>query len=1019
MKTWILFKRLLVWLILAAQAGAAQAQSLQLVSTPNPGQPAPASGGGMSEGAILSSSGRYVLFASTANNLALTTNGAAMKAVFLPPMNVFLRDRTNGTTTLVSVDVTGLGGGSDNSLPLGISPDGHYALFESVATNLVANDTNNAQDIFLRDMVAGITTLISVNTNGVVASGQSRDAVMTPDGRYIAFTSEAGDLVAGDTNGIPDIFVRDVIGGTTVVASVGAAANQVITNGASSVYYGTSETPLITPDGRYVAFYSTATNLVAGAQIGAGDIYVRDLVAGTTVWASSGAYPLLQSVLGATNGYCFNHALSTNGQFVAYEASTRNVINGLILRYNVVTGTTDLVCTNASVQGGPTQDVQDLNLSSDGRFVVFVAATNVSQGMPNDVLLWDAQSGVSTLVSGDTNGLVPTNSVCDYPAVAPDGHLVLFASSATGLTTNTLTSDWHVYVRDLQAGTTTQVDADTNGFGSAVVLATVPTLSPDGSCVAFASADSDLVPNDINREDDLFVRTLATGAVELISAHDPALPTAAAVGDSTAGCASAVSANGRYIAFATDANNLTANDTNQYRDIVVRDMSTGSNTLVSVSTNGFNGDGFSTQPTISADGRYVAFTSSSDNLVAGDTNNSQDVFVRDLQLGVTSLVSVNTGGGVGNSNSYSPVLSTNGNYVLFQSQSINLAAGLYSGTAGTANLFLRNLKLGTTWALTTDGLVAAAMTPDGSLVAYTDTLGEQMGKLYIWSTASSTRVATNTVTSPISSLSISPDGSKVAYLAGSYPDQLCVWNRASNTTQVISASQNSTLSPVMRFSQNGSALVYNRNTNTEANIGTNQVYVYYFQAGTNVLVSHAFNSSQPGSAGSDSPVISADGRFIAYRSAATNLVAGATSGIPNLYLYDQQTGINTLLSASEVNPGTGNSRSWLPVFSADGHTLVFQSWSSDLVPQTFNQKGNVMAYMLLYVSIQAGTAQGQPPCLSWPASPNSSYYVQFKNTLQDPSWQTLSGTPTNSGANAYLADPTAGTGQRFYRVMSY
>jgi len=966
----------------------------------------------MSGAPILSSSGRYVLFASTANNLALTTNGAPMLALVPAPLNVYLRDRTNGTTTLVSVDVTGLGGGSDNSLPLGISTNGRYALFESLATNLVANDTNSAQDVFLRDVVAGVTTLISVSTNGGVGSGESRDAVMTPDGRYVAFTSVSSNLVVGDTNGIPDIFVRDVIGGTTVVASAGAISP--VFNGVSS---GDSESPLITPDGRYVAFYSTATNLAPGVQTNISDIYVRDLVAGTTVWASSGALALAQSVLGVSSVSCFNQALSTNGQYVAYQASSANPTNGLVLRYNVASGATDLVGTNAPMQSGSTQDAHNLDLSPDGRFVAFVASSNFNQCMTTCVLLWDAQSGLSTLVSGDTNDLVPTNSVCDWPTVAPDGSLVCFASTATGLTTNTLTGDWHVYVRNLQAGTTTLVDADTNGCGSVVALATIPSLSPDGSCVAFACADSALVPNDVNGEDDVFVRTVATGAVELISTHDPALPTAAAVGSSATGSPCAVSADGRYIAFATDANNLTANDTNQYRDIVVRDLSAGSNTLVSVSTNGFSGNGISIQPAISADGRYVAFTSSANNLVAGDTNNSQDVFVRDLQLGATSLVSVNTSGALGNGNSYSPVLSTNGNYVLFRSQASNLAAGTFSGTD---NLFLRNLKLGTTWALTTNGFAAGAMTPDGSLVAYTDTTSARGGIFYIWNTLSSAPPTSEcAVVEGISGLAISPDGSWVAYWAGSYPQQLYAWDRAStnqhyNVTRMIASASASTPRLVLCFSQNSSALAFNQMTN-----GTNQIYVYDFQAGTNVLVSQALNSSQPGNAGSDSPVISADGRFVAYRSAATNLVAGVTSGMPNIYLYDRQTGINTLLSASQSVPGAGNSRSLLPVFSANGQTLLFQTWASDLVPQDFNQNGNMMAFMLLYVSIQSGNAQGQPPCLSWPASSNSRYRVQFKNTLQDPSWQTLSGTPTNSGAKAYLSDPTAGTGQRFYRVTTY
>ena len=150
----------------------------------------------------------------------------ALRWLFRPcrRLNVFLRDRASNTTTLVSVNLTGTGGGNGDSLPFGISTNGQFALFESAASDLVANDTNNAQDIFVRDLVNGTTTLVSVNTSGSSGNGESRDPVMTPDGRYVAFASAANDLVAGDNNGIPDIFVRDLQSNTTTLVSVGATS---------------------------------------------------------------------------------------------------------------------------------------------------------------------------------------------------------------------------------------------------------------------------------------------------------------------------------------------------------------------------------------------------------------------------------------------------------------------------------------------------------------------------------------------------------------------------------------------------------------------------------------------------------------------------------------------------------------------------------------------------------------------------------------------------------------------------
>ena len=251
--------------------------SIQLISQRDGSLPPIAGGGGSSQMPIVSADGRYLLFASTANNLALLTNGVPMSAATLPTLNVFLRDRASNTTTLVSVNLTGTGGGNGNSVPFGISTNGQFVLFESAASNLVANDTNNVQDIFVRDLVNGTTTLVSVNTNGWSGGGESRDPAMTPDGRYVTFASAAGDLVPGDTNGIPDIFVRDLQSKHDDACERWRNFNEQ-----SSLRPAASETPEITPDGRYVAFYSTATNLVPGVTT-TGEIYVRDLVARNTI----------------------------------------------------------------------------------------------------------------------------------------------------------------------------------------------------------------------------------------------------------------------------------------------------------------------------------------------------------------------------------------------------------------------------------------------------------------------------------------------------------------------------------------------------------------------------------------------------------------------------------------------------------------------------------------------------------------------------------------------------------------
>jgi Tol biopolymer transport system component len=1011
-------RRFRIWFLIAllvAVAGIgsrAAAGQFQLLTTVDPAQGPPSGGGGDSLAPTISPDGRYVLFSSLANNLVLLTNGLPLPVQIIPKLNVFLHDRTNQSTTLVSVNGTGAGGGNSDSLPAGLSADARFVLFESSASDLVPGDTNIAADIFLRDLATGTTLLVSANTNGGAGNRGSRGSVMTPDGRYVAFVSAASDLVAGDTNGLADVFLRDLQSGTTTLVSVGAMTN------ASSPAGGSSEYPDITPDGRYVAFYSTASNLVAGA-VNLGDIYVRDLVSGTTTWASSYALTAVQLLSPATtNVVCYNHLLSTNGQFLVYQASAAPLSGpgspGVVLRYNMYSGATDIISTNATVGSGMPEDVRSLDMTPDGRFVAFVANTNASPTQSTCVLVWDDQTGAITLASGDLSNSVPTNSICVSPSLSPDGRFVLFLCSSN-LVTNALAGDLHLYQRDLQAATTTLVDTDTNGFAPVLTLASAPRMSADGRLVAFECPDNGLVPADLNRSYDIVVRDLTGGTVELISARDATLPTLTPNGPSTLFNFS-VSTNGSYVAFASEADNLVSGDTNSLRDIFRCDLVHGTNVLVSVATNGASADGISSEAAISGDGRYVVFTSAADNLVAGDSNGARDVFVRDLVAGTTALVSVNSAGtGPGNGASYSPQISADGRYVFFHS----LAQNLTFPPSGYENLFVRDLQRSTNYALTftTSSIYTTpvgAMTPDGRFIAYcTD---KTSFNLCVWSTLSTTLVYSNTPGGQVD-LAVSPNGNRIAYrLTAS--GALFVIDRVTATTWSIGAAN----SVHSHFSGDGRFLVY-----AAPSSKTNQVYLYDLQYSTNYLVSHAYNSTAGAYGVSDWPEISSDGRFVAYRSAAPNIVPGDTNGVPDIFLYDRLNATTTLMSVNQYGTAAGSGRSGQPVLSGDGRMLVFLSWASDMVAQDFNLNGDLFACQLydsspiplFSVSILGGVSPAQGPWLVWPVVQGRSYTVQFKNSVLDASWQTLSGGVTIMGSQAYLNDSAAGSGPRLYRVVAY
>jgi hypothetical protein len=990
-------------------AGAA---FLQLVSQPHPSFVASASSGGDSGNAIISADGRYVLFASTANNLILNSNGVVIPPRFPPSLNAYLRDRTNGTTRLISVNLSGTGGGNGDSLPRGISTNGYYVLFESVASDLMANDTNNASDVFVRDLQSGTTMFASTSLSAEAANGSSRDSVMTPDGRYVAFVSTATNLVANDTNKISDVFVRDLQSSTTTIVSVGATP----TNSAAPT--SSSESPVITPDGRYVAFFSTATNLMSGVT-NTGEIYVRDLIAAQTRRASANARSIAYSLLGTSNVVSFCHGISADGNFVTFE-TVKNPpnfnTNGLILRQNMQTSVTDIVGTNANVTSGPSDDFYTLDMTLNGRFIAFVAnVAGYSPVVRTAIYLWDAQTGTNTLISVNRDTGLVSDGVCSSPLVSSNGQFVAFVGSGTNLVTNSLAGEFHVYIRDQQTGITKLADGDTNGVGSGVSPTTFPVLSADGRFVVFDCVNGNLVPNDRNHAADVFVRDTVAETTELISVPDSTLTSHTPNGFSGLSPTS-VSANGHYVAFSSDADDLVPGDTNGQRDVFVRDLFVGTNILVSADTNGVAAFGISLEPAISGDGRFVAFSSYANSLVADDTNNTQDVFLRDQQSGTTMLVSASQDGvHPGNNNSFSPVISTDGRYVLFHSKASNLTGGSF----GIENLFLRDVQQGTNYALTTatsgTGVSSAVITPDGHFVVYAGVLSGTTTRLYVWDTQAAARIYTNVI-SP-TAVSISPDGKWLAYLAGS-PASLNVTDLSINSNWVASAGT-FTSHPGLRFSGDGRRLVYATsavNATGDAN-AVQDVYLYDFQTRTNFLISRAFNSSSAANGVSDSPDISADGRFIVYRSAATNLVVGADTGVPDVFVKDLFTGETTLLSAS-LTGAMANNRSLMPVFSGDGRTIIFKSWATDSIVNDFNQTADIVAFAFFYADIIPGAALGDGPVISWPFVSGLNYHVQFKNDLSDSSWQEVGGTITVLGNRASLTDPAPSFAQRFYRVVA-
>lgn len=252
--------------------------------------------------ASISANGRSVAFYSYASDLvADDSNGRG---------DVFVRDLDAGTTERASVDTQG-GNSNDHSFDPSISAGGRYIAFQSLASDLVPNDGNSADDVFVRDLSEGTTVRASVDTGGGDPNDISSAPSISASGRYVSFSSEANDLVADDSNTHADIFVRDLTGGTTIRASVDSGGGDPD---------GDSSEPAISSRGRYVAFESFASDLVPEDGNGRADIFVRDLVLGTTIRASVdivGGDPDADSRLPSING---------RGQYVAFESGAGDLV---------------------------------------------------------------------------------------------------------------------------------------------------------------------------------------------------------------------------------------------------------------------------------------------------------------------------------------------------------------------------------------------------------------------------------------------------------------------------------------------------------------------------------------------------------------------------------------------------------------------------------------------------------------------------------------------------------------------
>lgn len=428
-----------------------------------------------------------------------------------------------------------------------------------------------------------LTFRSSLDSAGAQANGPSERPVITPDGRFLVFESRATNLVTGDTNGRIDIFRKDLSTGAVVRVSVEDPSDPDFVADGDNVN-ANSTGPRMTPDGRFVVFECDASDVVPNDDLTTMDVFRRDLQTGETIRISV-------NTAGATsNGDSQNASISGDGRYVAFESDASNLV------------------------------------AADGNLV-------------SDIFIRDTQENVTTRVSVSTT-LQESADHCLNPDISNDGFIVVFESAASNLVTGDFNfvdpanPGTDIFARDWQSISPVtervsvegpgNIDGVTGDLANANGESTDARLSTDGRFVVFNSSAFDIAPNDSNGRIDVFIRDRSTGlnARASVSSQNT---------EGSQDCLGAtISLDGRWVAFETSAPDLVGNDTNNANDIFLRDSVLGTTIRISVATYGVEAVPFfdSFNASLSGDGRMVAFNSSAPNLAPNDSNGTFDVFVR-------------------------------------------------------------------------------------------------------------------------------------------------------------------------------------------------------------------------------------------------------------------------------------------------------------------------------------------------------------------------------------------------------
>ncbi|MBN8246466.1 MAG: PD40 domain-containing protein [Verrucomicrobia bacterium] len=887
-------------------------------------QAAPArTGDGVSGGARWAAEGRQVFFVSGAKDLVEDdANGSVL--------DVFRRQLESGFTERVSI-AGSLAGESGPVLSFDVSADGRHLVFSRIGSDPALGDTNGVEDVYWRDLETGVTRLVSSRPDGSAGTGPSGGAVLSADGRHVTFESLAGDLEpVEDTQGRYDVFLKDLQSGTL---------ERILPTDPAG--WMDARDPLMSADGGVV--------VVNDGRWGSTDDLTELPI---RVWRrTTGAVERLRLPLPVPGPGSVNveqPVLSDDGRSLAFVMTSG--VAGLTGLWWTDLTTGEMTRISAELTLAPDTLTLGPSLSADGRTVAFVVEPESSSSPQMPIRIWKAGAGLFTLDQLQTTAPPVGNDPRSWePVLSPDASGLLFVSDDRIPEAGVLTEGAvRLFHRDLASGVTRLLD-ENPGHHPAV-------FSPDGSQVALETQDPAVIPGDDNEAADVVTVSLRDLSRGLVSMAVPGAGTFMAAGSSRTGVG--ISDDGRRLGFTSQADDLVAGDTNRSGDHFVFDREPRTNRVVSARADG-RAPGHAVSARLSRQGRHVVFSQQAAERPTSPEDPFSSIYVRDLETGELSLASAGDGSDLPMSGTSTfPVISSDGRRVGFQQESI-VSVRL------DRRIYVRDRWLRRTWWLNDPALMGGEFTSasrDPLQISCDGTVALFHNIPYSWFLARLWERSSPSLTSINANLAeLSADGRFVFLfrtgLATRPPNEPGFFRLSATDGSERRLLPAQPLAMVaFRPSADGTVVTYHRHPPPLERL--RHVYALCVATGVEERISDAPDGT-PGSGDSVEPTISADGRFIAFRSEASNLVAGDTNGVQDVFVHDRYTGTTTLLSR-DADGALGDNGSTRPEISADGRWVAFTTFAGNLLPGDHNRLGDVAMVAVTRAAAPDTDADGLP-----------------------------------------------------------